>query len=296
MTTQAIRYRIGIIGGSGFENVLGLEQFRSLELATPYGPPSSPLLIGEYAGADIAFLQRHGPRHAIPPSEINSRANIAALRHVGCRSVLSFSAVGSLKEELPPGTLVLVDQFIDRTTRGNRSFFGHGMTGHVTFGDPTCARVSEGLVTNASTQGLEIVRGGTYMVMEGPQFSTRAESRLYRSWGCSVIGMTAMPEAKLAREAGLCYAMIALVTDYDSWSEGHRPVSVADVERSMQAIRMRLPSLISDYCKYDVAVGDRETCGCNDAPMRAVMSRGLHGNEESAAGFRFMGLDFSNRD
>jgi 5'-methylthioadenosine phosphorylase len=208
---------LGVVGGSGLYEVEGLENRRWTRMQTPWGDPSDELLNGELGGVKLVFLPRHGRGHKIPPGDLNYRANIAALKMAGCTDVLSVSAVGSLKEELDPGTFVVVDQFIDRTFARKKSFFEPGVVGHVSMADPTCPRLSALAAQAARDAGARVVEGGTYLVMEGPQFSTRAESELYRAWGCSVIGMTNMPEAKLAREAELPYASVAMVTDYDCW-------------------------------------------------------------------------------
>ena len=226
---------LGVIGGSGIYDVAGLEKRKWVSVASPFGPTSDDFLTGEIDGQKLVFLPRHGRGHRIPPSGLNFRANIDALKRLGCTEVLSLSAVGSLRAGLPPGTFVVVDQFIDRTFARNKSFFGAGCVAHVSMAEPVCARLGD-LVENAA-RGLSIhaVRGGTYLVMEGPQFSTRAESELYRSWGCDVIGMTNMPEAKLAREAEMCYATVAMVTDYDCWHPDHDAVTVDAVVKVLTA-------------------------------------------------------------
>ncbi|HEY1857915.1 S-methyl-5'-thioadenosine phosphorylase [Acidocella sp.] len=217
---------IGIIGGSGLYNIEGLTETRWEKVETPWGAPSDELLIGQFGGIKTVFLPRHGRGHKISPSGLNYRANIDALKRVGVTDIISLSAVGSLKEELPPGHFVIVDQFIDRSFAREKSFFGTGCVAHVSMAHPTCPRLGDALETSARELGLPVTRGGTYLVMEGPQFSTLAESNLYRSWGCDVIGMTNMPEAKLAREAEICYASVAMVTDYDCWHEDHDAVTV----------------------------------------------------------------------
>lgn len=217
---------IGIIGGSGISRCDGLEQPAWRRVETPWGDPSGELLLGQLDGAPVAFLPRHGIGHRIPPTEINYRANIAALKAVGVTDVISLSAVGSLREDLAPGTFVIVDQFVDRTFARAKSFFGTGLVGHVSVADPVCRRLGDRIEAAARELALPYSRGGTYVVMEGPQFSTRAESALHREWGVSVVGMTNMPEAKLAREAELCYATVAMVTDYDCWHQGHGDVTV----------------------------------------------------------------------
>lgn len=226
---------LGIIGGSGLYDIEALTNRRERKIETPWGAPSDKLLEGEIGDVRIVFLPRHGRGHPIPPSDLNFRANIAALKMAGCTDILSVSAVGSLCENLPPGHFVAVDQFIDRTFLRKKSFFGQGMVAHVSVAHPTCPRLSGFAAAAARNAGAEVTEGGTYLVMEGPQFSTRAESELYRSWGCHVIGMTNMPEAKLAREAELPYASLAMVTDYDCWHEEEGPVDVAQIVACMHA-------------------------------------------------------------
>jgi 5'-methylthioadenosine phosphorylase len=224
--SETITPVIGIIGGSGLYNIEGLTDTRWERVETPWGAPSDELLIGEFGGVKVVFLPRHGRGHKISPSGLNYRANIDALKQMGVTDILSLSAVGSLKAELPPGHFVIVDQFIDRSFAREKSFFGTGCVAHVSMAHPTCPRLGDALEESAKELGLPVTRGGTYLVMEGPQFSTLAESNLYRSWGCSVIGMTNMPEAKLAREAEICYASVAMVTDFDCWHEDHDAVTV----------------------------------------------------------------------
>ena len=226
---------IGIIGGSGLYSIDGLVDTRWETVESPFGKPSDQLLMGQLDGARLVFLPRHGRGHKIPPTEVNYRANIDALKRVGVTEILSVSAVGSLKAELPPGTFVIVDQFIDRTFAREKSFFGTGLVAHVGMGHPVCSRLGDHLEAAASDLALEHRRGGTYLVMEGPQFSTQAESKLYQSWGCDVIGMTNMPEAKLAREAELCYATVAMVTDYDCWHPDHDHVTVDSIIATLHA-------------------------------------------------------------
>jgi 5'-methylthioadenosine phosphorylase len=211
---------IGIIGGSGLYAIDALEEAQWLAMDTPWGAPSDELLMGRIGGVRFVFLPRHGRGHPIPPSDLNTRANVDALKRAGCTDILAISAIGSLREELPPGTFVAVDQFIDRTVGRASTFFGPGFAAHVSMADPVCPRLSTLAADAAEAAGAPVARGGTYVAMEGPQFSTRAESRMYRAWGGDVIGMTAMPEAKLAREAELPYALIGMVTDYDCWRDG----------------------------------------------------------------------------
>jgi len=217
---------IGIIGGSGLYNIEGLTNTKWVKVETPWGTPSDELLTGTLHGVQTVFLPRHGRGHKFAPSDLNYRANIAALKSLGVTDILSLSAVGSLKEELPPGHFVIVDQFIDRSFARVKSFFGQGCVAHVSMAHPVCPRLGDALEASARALGLPVTRGGTYITMEGPQFSTLAESNLYRSWGCAVIGMTNMPEAKLAREAEICYATVAMVTDFDCWHEDHDAVTV----------------------------------------------------------------------
>ena len=220
---------IGVIGGSGIYEIDGLENRRWVTQASSFGDPSDQLLVGELAGIKMVFLPRHGRGHRFSPSTINYRANIDAMKRAGVTEILSISACGSFKEELPPGHFVIVDQFIDRTFAREKSFFGTGCVAHVSMAHPVCARLGDALEVAANEAGIPVARGGTYLTMEGPQFSTLAESELYRSWGCDVIGMTNMPEAKLAREAEICYATVAMVTDYDCWHPDHDHVTVEAV-------------------------------------------------------------------
>ena len=217
---------IGIIGGSGLYDIEGLEQKHWRRIETPWGEPSDELLEGWLAGVRCLFLPRHGRGHRLSPTHLNYRANIDALKRAGATEVISLSAVGSLKAELPPGHFVIIDQFIDRSFAREKSFFGEGCVAHVSMAHPVCPRLGDALEASARSLALPVTRGGTYLVIEGPQFSTLAESELYRTWGLSVIGMTNMPEAKLAREAELCYATVAMVTDYDCWHPDHDAVTV----------------------------------------------------------------------
>jgi 5'-methylthioadenosine phosphorylase len=220
---------LGIIGGSGVYDIAGLENARWQRVESPWGEPSDELLFGTFKGVDLVFLPRHGRGHIQTPTSINYRANIDALKRAGVTDVISVSACGSFKEELPPGMFVIVDQFIDRTHSREKSFFGPGFVAHVSMAHPVCAKLSNALVEAARDANIPHAVRGTYLAMEGPQFSSLAESNLYRSWGCSVIGMTAMPEAKLAREAELPYALVAMVTDYDCWHPDHDHVTVDQV-------------------------------------------------------------------
>lgn len=225
---------LGIMGGSGLYDLPGLTHKRSEKISTPWGAPSAELKFGEIDGLPMVFLPRHGEGHTLPPSDINYRANIAAMKMAGVTDLISVSACGSFREELAPGHFVLVDQFIDRSFAREKSFFGAGCVAHVSMADPVSPVLVDEIEGAAKALDLPYQRGGTYLVMEGPQFSTRAESNLYRQWNCDVIGMTNMPEAKLAREAEICYATIAMVTDYDCWHDDHKDVDVADILRILQ--------------------------------------------------------------
>ena len=229
MSSDMIEPVIGLIGGSGLYDIEGLEEREWRHVSTPWGEPSDRLLFGRLDGVRCVFLPRHGRGHPVPPSQLNFRANIDALKRAGCTEILSLSAVGSLREDLPPGHFVIVDQFIDRTFARHKSFFEAGCVAHVSMAHPVCPRLGDALEAAARGLALPVTRGGTYLVMEGPQFSTKAESELYRQWGCSVIGMTNMPEAKLAREAEMCYATVAMVTDFDCWHPDHDAVTVEQV-------------------------------------------------------------------
>jgi len=222
---------LGIIGGSGVYDFPGLENRRSERIASPWGEASDELQFGELDGLPLVFLPRHGRGHRLPPGHINYRANIDCMKRAGVTDLISVSACGSFHEALSPGTFVIVDQFIDRTFARPKSFFGDGCVAHVSMADPVSPRLVDRIVAAAEEENIPHRRGGTYLVMEGPQFSSRAESHLYRQWGCDVIGMTNMPEAKLAREAEICYATIAMVTDYDCWHEAHQDVDVAELLR-----------------------------------------------------------------
>jgi 5'-methylthioadenosine phosphorylase len=270
--TAMVEPVIGLIGGSGLYDIDGLEERTWREVATPWGAPSDALLTGRLAGVRCVFLPRHGRGHPKPPSALNYRANIAALKLLGVTEILSLSAVGSLREELPPGHFVIVDQFIDRTFAREKSFFGPGCVAHVSVADPVCARLGDALEREAGQLGLPVSRGGTYLVMEGPQFSTRAESRLYRQWGCDVIGMTNMPEAKLAREAEMCYATVAMVTDYDCWHTGHDAVTVEQVVRVLNSNADKARALVKAV--VPVLGAPRGPCraGCDRALDNAIIT------------------------
>jgi 5'-methylthioadenosine phosphorylase len=236
---------LGIIGGSGLYDLPGLTNARWQRVETPWGEASDEILFADLDGLPLRFLPRHGRGHRLSPSGINYRANIDALKRAGVTDVVSVSACGSLKEDFAPGHFVLVDQFIDRTIAREKSFFGNGLVAHVSLADPVSPGLVERIAAAATAENIAYTRGGTYLVMEGPQFSTRAESQLYRTWGCSVIGMTNMPEAKLAREAELCYASVAMVTDYDCWRSETADVDVAEIIKVMGANAGKAQRLVS---------------------------------------------------
>jgi len=263
---------LGIIGGSGVYDIDGLTNTYWKKIESPFGNPSDELLFGELDGQQMVFLPRHGRGHKIPPSEINFRANIDALKRAGVTDIISVSAVGSLKEELTPGTFVIVDQFIDRTFARNKSFFETGLVAHVSMAHPVCDRLGKHLETAAKNNGINVVRGGTYIVMEGPQFSSVAESELYRTWGCDVIGMTNMPEAKLAREAEMCYATVAMVTDYDCWHEDHDNVTVDAIIKVLLANADNARSLVKNVAASIDMDTNGATCSCKSSLDNAIIT------------------------
>jgi 5'-methylthioadenosine phosphorylase len=263
---------IGIIGGSGIYDMDGLEKVEWRQVDSPFGAPSDELMFAELDGQKMVFLPRHGRGHRIPPTEINFRANIDALKRAGVTEILSLSAVGSLKEELTPGTFVVVDQFIDRSFARVKSFFGTGMVGHVSMADPVCRRMGGHIEAAARKAGIGTVHGGSYLVMEGPQFSSRAESELYRSWGCDVIGMTNMPEAKLAREAEICYATIAMVTDYDCWHPGHDDVTVDAVIAVLLKNAEKARTLVREVAPLLASRPEPCSAGCHRALDAALIT------------------------
>ena len=236
---------LGIIGGSGIYDLPGLENVREEAVASPWGEPSAPLRRGEMAGLPIVFLPRHGPGHALSPSDINYRANIDVLKRAGVTDLVALSACGSFKEELPPGTFVLVDQFVDRTHKRESSFFGKGCVAHVSMAHPVSPLLVKHLAAAAEAEAIAFARGGTYLCMEGPQFSSLAESLTYKAQGYSVIGMTNMPEAKLAREAEICYASVAMVTDFDCWHPAHDAVTVQDIIRVLNSNAEKAKALVA---------------------------------------------------
>ena len=264
--------RLAIIGGSGIYDLAGLVDTRWVAVDTPWGAPSDEIFLGRLGEAELAFLPRHGRGHRIAPSQVNYRANIAALKMLGATDVLSLSAVGSLRAELPPGSFVVVDQFIDRTHARDKSFFGSGLVAHVSMADPVCRRLGDHLEAALRARSVPHARGGTYLTIEGPQFSTRAESELYRSWHCSVIGMTNMPEAKLAREAELCYASVAMVTDFDCWHPAHDAVTVDAVVRVLLGNAETARELVRDLAGALRADPHGAGCACRHALDHAVIT------------------------
>jgi 5'-methylthioadenosine phosphorylase len=264
--------RIGVIGGSGLYQMAGLTNVEEVRLSTPFGDPSDALVIGTLAGVRVAFLPRHGRGHTLLPSEIPFRANIYAMKLCGVERIISASAVGSLREELRPMDIVFPDQFFDRTRHRVSTFFGGGIAAHVTFADPVCRDLVDTLeqAARARLTGLDIHRGGTYICMEGPAFSTRAESEVYRSWGMSVIGMTNLQEAKLAREAEICYATMALVTDYDCWHPGHDSVTVEMVIEYLNRNAENAQTLIASAVAQ--LAGKERICKCGDSLRHAIIT------------------------
>lgn len=263
---------IGIIGGSGVYDIEGLTNKYWKRVQSPFGKPSDELLFGELNGQKMVFLPRHGRGHRIPPTDINFRANIDALKRAGVTDVISVSAVGSLREQLRPGMFVIVDQFIDRTFARAKSFFGIGLVAHVSMAHPVCSRLGDHIEAAAREAGIEVARGGTYLAMEGPQFSSLAESELYRSWNCDVIGMTNMPEAKLAREAELCYATVAMVTDFDCWHPKHDAVNVDAIIKVLLANADKARSMVKKLAPYLHDDDKATTCGCRSALEHALIT------------------------
>jgi 5'-methylthioadenosine phosphorylase len=263
---------LGIIGGSGVYQIDGLEGASWVKARSPWGHPSDEVLVGRLGGLPVAFLPRHGRGHVHDPATVPYRANIDALKRLGCTDVVAVSAVGSLREDFAPGDFVIVDQYIDRSHQRPMSFFGPGCVAHVSLADPTCPRLGAACADAARAAGLTVHRGATYLSMEGPQFSTRAESRMYRTWGADVIGMTGISEARLAREAELCYASVAMVTDYDCWHEGHGAVDVAQVIAVVHANADAARSLVAHLPPRLDA--NRTPCphGCDRALSHAIMT------------------------
>jgi 5'-methylthioadenosine phosphorylase len=260
---------IGIIGGSGLYAMPGLTNTREERLETPFGEPSDTFVLGELEGRKVAFLARHGRGHKLLPTELNFRANIYALKKLGVERIISVSAVGSLREEHRPTDFVVPDQFIDRTFHRESTFFGNGLVAHVAFGDPVCATVAKAITDGCSASGVVGKQGGTYVCMEGPQFSTRAESDLYRSWGADVIGMTNLQEAKLAREAEICYATMAMVTDYDCWHPGHDDVTV---EQIVAVLNQNAANAAKVVRAAVAAMPTERKCACATALQYAIIT------------------------
>jgi 5'-methylthioadenosine phosphorylase len=263
---------LGVIGGSGVYDIDGLINTRWERIASPFGEPSDELLFGELAGQQLVFLPRHGRGHRIAPTDINYRANIDVLKRAGVTDVISVSAVGSLREHLSPGMFVIVDQFIDRTCARATTFFGTGLVAHVSMAHPVCSRLGANLESAAREAGIAVARGGTYLVIEGPQFSSLAESELYRAWNCDVIGMTNMPEAKLAREAELCYATVAMVTDYDCWHPNHDDVTVDAIVKVLQANADKARHLVRTVAPRIGADPAAAACSCRFALEHALLT------------------------
>jgi 5'-methylthioadenosine phosphorylase len=260
---------LGVIGGSGLYDIDGLKSVRRVQVRTPFGSPSDAITVGTLQGVAVAFLSRHGRGHRLNPGEINYRANIYALKSLGVTRVISVSAVGSMKESIRPGDIVLPDQFIDLTKRRASTFFEGGMVAHVAFGEPICGSLARNILSAGQQVGATLHRGGTYLCMEGPQFSTKAESRLYRQWGVDVIGMTNMPEAKLAREAELCYATMALVTDYDCWHETEEAVTVEAILDTLHQ-NVKLAKRIVQAVMPPLAEG--RICACGQSLDNAIVT------------------------
>jgi 5'-methylthioadenosine phosphorylase len=260
---------IGVIGGSGLYQVEGLKKVREVRVSTPFGKPSDAYIRGVLSGTEVLFLPRHGKGHRWLPTEINFRANIFGMKKLGVERIISVSAVGSLREEIAPGHLVIPDQFIDRTSQRRSTFFGNGMVAHVGFADPVCALWSEALARAAAEEGAKVHPKGTYLCMEGPQFSTRAESHLYRSWGAHVIGMTNLQEAKLAREAEICFGTLALATDYDCWNRTAGDVEIEEVLTVLKQNVRLAQNIISRIAGYPPA---ERSCGCGTALKDAIIT------------------------
>jgi 5'-methylthioadenosine phosphorylase len=268
MVDDSARPRLGVLGGSGLYEMQGLENVERIELDTPFGPPSDQIVVGDLEGTRVAFLARHGRGHRLMPSEINYRANVFAMKRLGVDKLVSASAVGSLKEEIAPLDVVVPDQFIDRTRHRTDTFFGGGLVAHVSLAHPVCPDLSAQVAEAAADAGATVHRTGTYLCMEGPQFSTRAESELYRNWGASIIGMTNLTEARLAREAELCFATMALVTDYDCWNEHEEPVSVEAVVERLHVNADRARDAVRRIAERLGGVA----CGCGEVLSTAIIT------------------------
>ena len=263
---------LGVIGGSGVYEIDGLKNKHWKKVNSTFGNPSDELLFGELHGQQMVFLPRHGRGHIIPPSDVNYRANIDALKRSGVTEILSVSAVGSLREDLKPGMFVIVDQFIDRTFARKKSFFGKGLVAHVSMANPVCNRLGDHVEISAKDIGINVIRGGTYVAMEGPQFSSIAESELYRSWGCDVVGMTNMPEAKLAKEAEICYVSVAMVTDYDCWHSEHDNVSVEAMIKVLMANAGNAKSLVKNASSAIASDEKSSQCDCKFSLDNAIIT------------------------
>jgi 5'-methylthioadenosine phosphorylase len=260
---------VGVIGGSGLYQMEGLEKIRVVRVSTPFGPPSDLYIKGSLNGTEVVFLPRHGRGHRLLPTEVNFRANIFGMKKLGVERIVSVSAVGSLQEEIAPGHVVIPDQFIDRTTQRPSTFFGKGIVAHVSLADPFCPELSETLARAAREDGAKVHNKGTYLCMEGPQFSTRAESRLYRSWGADVIGMTNLQEAKLAREAEICFTTLALATDYDCWNEAAGNV---EIERVLAVLKQNVELAQRIIRRILSRLPEGRSCGCADALKNAIIT------------------------
>lgn len=263
--------RTGIIGGSGLYDIQGIEVIDSLAIDTPYGKPSDELLLARIDGHEVVFLPRHGRAHSSPPHKINYRANIYAMKLAGVKRIISISAVGSLREEIEPGHFVLVDQFVDRTHSREGTFFDGPIVAHVSMADPVCSSLRSSLLNACTGAGITTHEHGSYLVMQGPQFSTRAESKLYRSWGMDVIGMTNMPEAKLAREAEICYATVAMSTDYDCWHEEEEDVSVQSILDVMRGNGIKAQAMLQNYFS-NLSTDEGCDCGCPTALEHGIFA------------------------
>lgn len=261
---------LGVIGGSGLYDLPGLEDAQRVSLETPFGEPSDAYLVGRLGDTKMVFLARHGRGHRLLPSEINYRANIWGLKKLGCQKVVSFTAVGSMKESIAPGDVVIVDQFFDRTRRRASTFFGEGLVAHIPFGDPVCGELRGLLKSSAEETSGGVHPSGTYLCIEGPAFSTKAESKIFRQWGVDVIGMTNLPEARLAREAELCYGVLAMATDYDCWHESEDAVSVAAVVAVMKKNVERAKNIVA---KVAAGLPKTSECSCRRSLDEAIMSR-----------------------
>ncbi|MDQ6954418.1 MAG: S-methyl-5'-thioadenosine phosphorylase [Mariprofundaceae bacterium] len=270
--------RTGIIGGSGLYAMQDIEILDELDLNTPWGSPSSPLLLARYHGQEIVFLPRHGSGHNIPPHKINYRANIYAMKLAGVSQIISISAVGSLRQEIAPGDFVLIDQFIDRTIDREKTFFDGPVVAHVSMAEPICSCLQQSLFKASKQAGITTHKDGTYLVMQGPQFSTRAESMLYRSWGMDVIGMTNMPEAKLAREAEMCYATIAMCTDYDCWHADEEDVSISSVLEVMHGNIQKAQNLLHVFFKQ---TPETHNCACQNTLDHGIFADLSQQNDEA---------------